>query len=166
MGEALLRAREFAISAHRDQQYGDEPYATHLDAVASVLAPYGEMAQIIGYLHDVVEDTGTHLEIVQKEFGDPVATAVGLVTDEPGANRRERKARTNAKLSAVGAENALALMVKTADRLANLRASAGGRSGSKLVMYRREHPEFRAAVYRAGLCDELWLEMDRILGSE
>ena len=68
-------------------------------------------------------------------------------------NRRERKARTNAKLAAVSADDAAALLVKAADRLANLRASAGGGAGSKLDMYRREHPTFRAAVYRPGLCD-------------
>jgi hypothetical protein len=33
-------------------------------------------------------------------------------------------------------------------------------------MYRREHPAFREAAYRPGLCDELWREMDRILVGE
>lgn len=32
-----------------------------------------------------------------------------------------------------------------------------------MAMDRREHPAFRAAAYRPGLCDELWPEMDRIL---
>ncbi len=57
----------------------------------------------------------------------------------------------------------MALEVKAADRLANLRMSAGSGSDSKLDMYRREHTAFRQAAYRPGLCDELWQEMDRIL---
>ncbi|OWK36732.1 HD domain-containing protein [Fimbriiglobus ruber] len=163
MDKTVVRAREFAVSAHGDQRYGDRPYADHLDAVAALLAPYGEQAQAIGYLHDVVEDTATSLEDVRREFGDDVAAIVGIVTDEPGANRRDRKARTNAKLSAVASGKELALVVKAADRLANLRESAAGGPASKLGMYRREHPEFQAAAHRPGLCDELWREMDRIL---
>ncbi|MCZ2343124.1 MAG: HD domain-containing protein [Bacteroidales bacterium] len=166
MREAVAHAREFAIAAHGDQRYGDQPYAVHLDAVVGLLAPFGELAQVIGYLHDVVEDTAVPLDAVRERFGDRVAACVALVTDEPGAHRLERKAKTNAKLSAVAGEDALALAVKAADRLANLRASAGGGSDSKLGMYRREHPAFRTAAYRPGLCDELWREMDSILGIE
>jgi guanosine-3',5'-bis(diphosphate) 3'-pyrophosphohydrolase len=164
MDEAVARARMFAVTAHDDQRYGDQPYVVHLDAVAGLLAPFGEVNQIIGYLHDVVEDTTVPLDAVRREFGDQVAACVALVTDEPGANRRERKARTNSKLAVVSGENALALIVKAADRLANLRASARGGSDSKLGMYQREHSAFREAVYRPGLCDELWREMNRILG--
>src|SRR6185369_14989980 len=103
-------------------------------------------------------------QTVRQEFGDRVADCVALVTDEAGVNRKERKARTNEKLSRISGEHELALVVKAADRLANLRMSAGDRSGSKLDMYLREHSTFRQAAYRAGLCDELWQEMDRILG--
>jgi hypothetical protein len=53
--------------------------------------------------------------------------------------------------------------VKACDRLANLRQSARGARGSKLDMYRAEHPAFRDAAYRPRLCDELWAEMDRVL---
>ncbi|HEY7153732.1 MAG TPA: HD domain-containing protein [Gemmataceae bacterium] len=166
MTEAVVRARNFAVAAHGDQKYGDRPYLFHLDAVAELLAPFGEQAQIVGYLHDVVEDTHVPLHTVRMEFVDLIADCVALVTDEPGANRKERKARTNAKLSTVSGENVLALVVKAADRLANLRMSARSGSESKLDMYRREHSEFRKAAYRPGLCDDLWLEMDRILGGE
>lgn len=86
-----------------------------------------------------------------------------LVTDEPGPNRQERKARTNAKLSRVSDDLHLALIVKAADRLANLRVSARGGSDSKLDMYRGEHAAFRAAAFRPGLCDEFWAGMEQIL---
>jgi len=164
MAEAVTRAREFAVAAHGDQRYGDQPYAVHLDAVVELLAPFGEQAQVVGYLHDVVEDTAVPLDAVRAQFGDRVAACVALVTDEPGANRRERKAKTNAKLASVSADNALALVVKAADRLANLRASASSGSESKLGMYRREHPAFREAAYRLELCDVLWQEMEIIVG--
>jgi guanosine-3',5'-bis(diphosphate) 3'-pyrophosphohydrolase len=160
---AVARARAFAVLAHGEQRYGDQPYSVHLDAVAGTLAPFGEEAQIVGYLHDVIEDTAVSVEQLRAEFGERVANLVSLVTDEPGANRRERKARSNAKLAMVTSDDSLALIVKAADRLANLRASASGGVDSKLGMYRREHPEFRRAVYRSDLCDDLWREIDAII---
>jgi len=163
MLESPREARSFAIAAHGSQLYGDQPYVVHLDAVVASLADFGEQAQIIGYLHDVVEDTDVPLQTLREEFGDRVATCVALVTDEKGVNRKERKALTNAKLAAVSGENQLALIVKAADRLANLRMSARSTEGSKLDMYRHEHAAFRQAAFRPGLCDALWAEMDRII---
>ena len=162
---SLQAAKEFAIAAHGDQIYGDRPYVHHLDAVVELLRPFGETAQVIGYLHDVVEDTAVTPEQVRGTFGDQVANCVLLLSDEPGGNRRERKARSHAKLAKVSGEAELALVVKAADRLANLRESAGGGENSKLEMYRREQAAFRAAAYRAGLCDDLWLEIERILAA-
>ena len=163
MTDSVARARQFAVAAHAGQRYGDLPYSAHLNAVAALLAPYAEVAEVVGLLHDVVEDTGVPLNAIQAEFGEEVARLVALVTDEGGANRRRRKARTNAKLLAVGGDDALALVVKAADRLANLRASALDGVDSKLDMYGREHPTFRQATYRPELCDELWEELERIV---
>jgi (p)ppGpp synthase/HD superfamily hydrolase len=162
MEDRLADARSFALAAHGAQQYGGRhPYSFHLDAVVELLAPFCETAQVIGYLHDVVEDTAVSIDEIKLRFGDEVAECVALVTDEPGANRKERKARTNEKLSSIAAGNELALIVKAADRLANLRQSRG--DDSKLAMYRREHSAFRRAVYRPNLCDVLWHEMDEII---
>ena len=165
MGDVVARAREFAVAAHGDQRYGDLPYSAHLDAVAALFARFGDHGDVVAFPPRGFADLSRPNPALQREFGDRVAAWVSLVTDQSGANRRERKARTNAKLAAVSGEDAVALVVKAADRLANLRASAGGGAGSKLDMYRREHPAFRAAAYRPGLCDGLWREMDSILGS-
>ncbi len=154
-------ARQFALSAHADQQYGSHPYAYHLDAVVNLLSPFGEEAQIAGYLHDTVEDTETTLSDIAANFGVQIADCVALVTDETGHNRRERKTKTNAKLAAT--TNSLALIVKAADRLANLLESSLDVSTGKLEMYRREHEAFRAAAYREGICDELWAKIDELM---
>jgi (p)ppGpp synthase/HD superfamily hydrolase len=161
--DVVSRARAFAIEAHGQQRYGDQPYSVHLDAVVELLGPYTTDAQAIGYLHDVLEDTAVTADRVRQEFGELIAQCVKLVSDEPGVNRKERKTRTNAKLSKTPDELQLALVVKAADRLANLRMSARGGSDTKLDMYRREHAAFREAAFRPGLCDEFWAEMDRIL---
>src|SRR4051794_6662582 len=137
--DAVARARAFALAAHGEQRYGDQPYSVHLDAVAALLGAYGEEAQVVGYLHDVVEDAGVSVERVREGFGELVAECVALVTDQAGGDRAARKARTNAKLAKVEGPARLALVVKAADRLANLRASARGGArggGAKLEMYR------------------------------
>jgi (p)ppGpp synthase/HD superfamily hydrolase len=164
METAMLdAARAFAVNAHGDQKYGDRPYAYHLDAVVALLEPYGEEAQVVGYLHDVVEDTATSAAELQARFGDHVAACVALLTDQPGANRKERKAKTYAKLAEVRGPTELALVVKAADRLANVRACIADRKRGLWEVYRDEHAAFRGAAHRAGLCDPLWSELDRSL---
>ncbi|MBM4077981.1 MAG: bifunctional (p)ppGpp synthetase/guanosine-3',5'-bis(diphosphate) 3'-pyrophosphohydrolase, partial [Planctomycetes bacterium] len=82
----VLKAKLFAIKAHGDQKYGIHPYEFHLDAVVQILVPYGEMAQIAGYLHDIVEDTPITIEEISSNFGDEIADCIALVTDESGNN--------------------------------------------------------------------------------
>lgn len=159
----IREAREFALAAHGGQKYGIHPYSVHLDAVAELAVPYGEIAQVVAYLHDVVEDTSVRLHEIEERFGQRVADCVRILTDEPGENRRERKRKTYAKMAAVPAGLELALIVKAADRLANVQACVADRNDEKLTFYQDEHPAFRKAAYREGLCPPLWNEMDRIL---
>ncbi|GAA5172945.1 HD domain-containing protein [Viridibacterium curvum] len=156
----LTKARAFAVQAHGDQKYGDRPYSFHLDMVANNLAAYGEQAQVIGYLHDVVEDTSVTKDKIEEEFGSLVAECVGLLTDEPGANRKERKAKTYEKLSRVSGQSELALVVKVADRLANVTACVADGKRSLWEVYLSEQAAFKKAAYRAGLCDQLWADLE------
>jgi (p)ppGpp synthase/HD superfamily hydrolase len=156
-------ARAFAVAAHGDQKYGDRPYSYHLDAVAALVAPYGDEAAVVAYLHDIVEETTTTIEEIARRFGQQVATCVELLTDEPGANRRERKAKTHAKLATVQGPLALVLVVKAADRLANVRACVQDHRQGLWQMYRSEHAAFRQAAYRRDLCEPLWTELDALL---
>jgi len=157
------QARAFAIQAHGDQKYGDRPYSFHLDAVASLVQPYGKEAVAIAYLHDTAEDTSVTLLDIEEKFGSMLSACVGFLTDEPGVTRKKRKTETYQKLSKVQGQGEIALIVKTADRLANVRACLQDRTHSLWEMYQEEHPDFRKAIYRAGLCDPLWVELDRML---
>jgi len=157
------QARAFAVAAHGGQRYGEHPYVHHLDAVASIAGSFGEAAVVAAYLHDTVEDTSATLAEVADRFGPDIAACVALLTDEPGADRKERKAKTYAKLAQVTGPLELALIVKAADRLANVRASVKDGNARMLQVYRGEHPTFRQAAYRPGLCDPLWSELDALL---
>lgn len=161
----IEEARTYAIRAHGDQRYGDYPYSVHLDEVAKICSQYQEQAQVIAYLHDVVEDTDRTEKEIEREFGSLVARCVSILSDEPGETRKERKAATYKKMALVQGEEALALLVKAADRLANLRASIHSQDKKFLNMYKSEHTLFREAVYRPNLCERIWQEIEDILNS-
>ncbi len=159
-------ARIFAVAVHGEQKYGDDPYAKHLDAVAALAAPYGTQAVTVAYLHDAVEDTSATLAEIEQQFDAFIAACVGLLTDEPGATRKERKAKTYAKMAGVTGPTELALIVKAADRLANVRACVAGARREQWEVYRGEHEAFYNAAYRAGLCDPLWTELQQLLAAD
>ena len=88
-----------------------------------------------------------------------------VVTDEPGTNRKGRKAKTYEKMASVSGELELALIVKAAVRLANFRACVAQNNSGLLSMYKNEHPIFKQSVYRPSLCEPLWQEIERIVNA-
>ncbi len=162
-------ARKFALAAHGGQMYGVHPYSVHLDAVAELVEKYvdqhGDELRAIAYLHDVVEDTETTLDAIEERFGKLVADCVAILTDEPGENRQERKRKTYAKMAEVSGDKELALIVKAADRLANMLACVADEKTELLNVYKDEHPAFQKAAERKELCFSLWYEMDKIVHS-
>jgi (p)ppGpp synthase/HD superfamily hydrolase len=132
----INKARAFAAEAHKDTRYGDLPFTYHLDAVVKNMGETTEDGIVAARLHDVVEDTPVTLHDIREAFGGNVARLVDCVTDEPGKNRKERKAGMYKKLAA---GPPLARRVKLADRIANMEASI---EGDLALMYIKEFPEF------------------------
>ncbi|WP_435274054.1 HD domain-containing protein [Psychrobium sp. nBUS_13] len=159
----IEQARDFALQAHDGQRYGSKPYIVHLEAVSKLAAPYGENAQIVAYLHDVVEDTTVTLEDVANKFGQHISDCVAIVTDESGVDRAERKVKTNLKMAQVEPALYDALIVKAADRFANMRACVIGKRHDLLATYLSEYNDFKQAVFRQGLCDDMWRALDEIV---
>ncbi len=156
------KARAFAIKAHKNQKYGDLPYSVHLDEVAKIVKSYGETAEVVAFLHDVVEDTQVTLQEIEDIFGSFVSKCVEILSDEPGETRKIRKSATYQKMSKVSGEETLALLVKAADRLANMRSCMKNKNQRLLDLYLSEYKIFKLSIYRPGLCDEIWLELDNI----
>ena len=165
MSNVVRKAKNFAVKAHGEQKYGEYFYIVHLHAVADILKPYGDIAMAIGYLHDVIEDTPVSKAEIESEFGSFIAECVGILSDEPGHNRKERKAKTYSKMEKVALEFNLALVVKAADRLANIKSCQEHQCLSLFEMYRRERDAFKTAVYRPGLCDELWYKIEAVFSA-
>ena len=162
MGELADRAEDFARRAHEGQQYGaGDFHAQHLRRVVDTLKAFGETDETLltaAWLHDTVEDTAVSVEDVRSNFGDDVADLVWRLTDETGRNRRERHSRTREKIRARSA----AVRVKLADRIANVESGIVQRS-HLFGMYRKEHPDFRRELYRAGEFEDMWKRLDDLL---
>lgn len=119
------KARIFATAAHaavkQTRKYTGEPYIVHPAEVVRIVSQVEHTPEMLAaaWLHDVVEDTGVSLDIIQKEFGATVADLVSWLTDvstpEQG-NRAVRKAIDRAHTAEAPAE---AQTVKLADLISN-----------------------------------------------
>jgi (p)ppGpp synthase/HD superfamily hydrolase len=139
-----MTAEDLAAYIHAGQRHGDRPYLSHCIDVHNLIAsiyPYDESLKAAALLHDAIEDAPDDIDarkMILDACGPDVLALVEALTDEPGANRRERKAKTLPKTAAAGPR---AVAIKLADRICNVR-DPHFRS-----MYRKEHPAFKAALY-------------------
>ena len=126
-GELLARAYRFSEKAHAGQtRRNGDPYVTHCVSVARILADLhlDSVTVASGLIHDVVEDTGSTVEDVEREFGREVAQIVDGLTKIghlPMASREERQVESYRKLLLSVAKDARVILVKLADRLHNMR---------------------------------------------
>lgn len=137
-----MDARDFAIKAHGEQKYGDEPYIVHLDAVAAILRGWGVTEGDLidaAYLHDVLEDTDTGQHDLIERFGLRVTHIVEGCTGR-GFSRAEAMASIYQKV----ATNGNAAVVKLADRIANVEAAERGSRHAE--RYLSEHRAFSEAL--------------------
>lgn len=160
-------ARCFAEVAHKDQEYGGQPYYRHLYDVVNVLRRFGINEPYMlaaGYLHDVEEDTDVPPHRIASAFGPVVSTLVWAVTDEPGQNRKERKRKTYPKTRGVVG----AVTIKLADRIANVEHAIKTDRDDLVRMYRKEYPEFREALYDAAVRRNraMWRHLEEITYAE
>ncbi len=120
----ILKAFKFAAGKHRDQRRKDErasPYINHLITVAETLWIIGGIREVTtlvaGILHDIIEDTDTSLEELEREFGPEIGGIVSELTDDKELPQLVRK-RLQIEHSATLSSHAR--HVKIADKISNL----------------------------------------------
>lgn len=107
---SLARAKSFCIAAHsavkQTRKYTGVPYWHHPLAVAALVqehVPHAPVDVIVAaLLHDVVDDTGVTLALIDDQFGPFVAEMVHALSDDTtpaDGNRRARKAMEREKIS-------------------------------------------------------------------
>jgi (p)ppGpp synthase/HD superfamily hydrolase len=125
----LQAAIEFSVRAHAGQRRKDgrSPYVVHpIGVLRHLTADLGVTEPELGcaaVLHDVVEDTGTPLEVLRERFGPRVARLVEELTipaelHGPGVPEARKIDRILADLGRIGWDS---ILVKLCDRLDNLR---------------------------------------------
>ena len=124
----VYRAYLFGAERHAGQHRASgEPYITHPLAVAEVLADQRLDADTLcaALLHDVIEDTPTVREQIEKDFGSSVAHLVDGVSKlqhlGESASRGEAQAANFSKMMLAAVQDLRVILVKLADRLHNLR---------------------------------------------
>jgi guanosine-3',5'-bis(diphosphate) 3'-pyrophosphohydrolase len=125
----LERALRRAALCHRDQSRRGNgvPYFQHAVAVAMILDRLGfsEDVVVAGLLHDVVEDTPTTLDELEREFGPQVAETVRLCSEtKTDAEGRKRPwlDRKRDHIEVLDGAPVSARAVVLADKLHNLRS--------------------------------------------
>ncbi len=145
----------FAKTKHEGQyyRYGDHntPYTFHLNAVEKVLRRFNVIDKHLlaaAWLHDVLEDTDTTRDELESSFGSIVSSLVRAVTTEPGPSRKSRVKATYPKIVSCPS----AIVLKLADRIANVEASLETKSKKFFDMYKNEYDEFKRALYSKNCC--------------
>ncbi len=123
--ELIEKAYNFAQKAHETQKrMSGEPYFIHVVETAKILAGLGTDAETIagGLLHDVLEDTETSEETIEKEFGKDILFLIKGVTKLGTLKYRghERHVESLRKFFVAMANDMRVVIIKFADRLHNL----------------------------------------------
>lgn len=135
-------AKDFAIESHNSQKYGKYSYEVHLTNVVSVLfrndillfyKNYNLLAS--AWLHDILEDTTISKEEFIDRFGESIYETVWSLTDGEGNNREEKKTKMYSKLI----HNQDGIIIKLADRIANLEFSIINQNMNHVVKYINEN---------------------------
>jgi (p)ppGpp synthase/HD superfamily hydrolase len=157
-------AKTLAMAAHGGQTYGRrEPFLFHLSQVAAMGSRFGETIEAACWLHDILEDCpniSPRLDLLPL-VGMEVLEIVYALTDEPGKNRKERKAKTYPKIRS----NPDAIIVKLCDRICNVRYSKEN-GDPEFKMYQKEHTEFVQALSDGqARAYPLWMELNELINA-
>ena len=160
----LEKAKMVADILHCKQIYDDKKdYIVHLEEVYNVLLRYNitdENILVSSFLHDAVEDTQLKVSLIEKYFNAEIAQIVYCVTNEQGLNRKERNTKTYVKL----ANNEKAIVLKLADRIANVENGLENENRKFYSMYKKEYSNFRYCLHSNShiLAQGLWKHLDSL----
>lgn len=149
------KAQHVAEKVHQGQKYGELPYVKHLEEVVKVIAEFKKVIndffhvdhiedlKEIAWLHDSLEDTPITYAELLKDFGPVISDAV-----ESLSIRAEEKGKSlqsfELYLQRIK-KHRLAVIVKLADRIANMRATLRHPTAALIDKYSAQAPAVDAA---------------------
>ncbi len=135
-----------------------EPYVQHVIEVAYILANLqcGPTTIVAGLLHDVVEDTDTTIEEIQKKFGADVAHIVDALTKIQRLKlshrtQEEFEAEDHRKIFLGMAKDLRVIIIKLADRLHNMRTIEALREERQKALAKETLEVFAPIAHRLGI---------------
>ncbi|APS00062.1 RelA/SpoT family protein [Pajaroellobacter abortibovis] len=125
--DLIRRAYHFSHRVHQGQvRRSGEPYIVHPVGVAAMIAELkldsGSVCAAL--LHDVVEDTLTTMEEIEREFNTEIASLVDGVTKLSKINftsKQDREAENFRKMVVAMSRDIRVLLIKLCDRMDNMR---------------------------------------------
>ncbi|HSS50510.1 MAG TPA: RelA/SpoT family protein, partial [Thermoanaerobaculia bacterium] len=155
---AFLRAvYDFSSEMHKDQmRRSGEPFMIHPLNVAWLLADlkFDQTCVAVGLLHDVLEDTLTTREVLEKEFGAEITELVDGVTKigrHEYVRRDEAQAETFRKMILASAKDIRVIVVKLADRLHNMETLEHLQAESRRRISRETLEIYAPIAHRLGM---------------
>lgn len=167
MHKMIVEAMTFSRDKHSTQAYDEYPYFKHLENTYQVLIDHGFSEDnpedlpllIAAWLHDILEDTATSYTDLKKKFGEEVAEIVFCVTDELARNRKERKEKTYPKIRS----NSKAIILKVADRIANIKHGLQKENDQFTAMYKKEFEDFQRELRIYKHIENMWETLSNLL---
>jgi (p)ppGpp synthase/HD superfamily hydrolase len=157
------QALRFLIDAYAGVTVRSGKGLPHAQTVADILRATGsdERTELVGLLHDVVEDTPRTVADVREEFGPTIATMVGSLTEDATIRRYAQRKRT--LRSAIAAAGSPVTDIAIADKIATLRhARLTGLPVSDRKL--RHYSTTLQLALAAGLATGLCLQLETLLG--
>ena len=155
--DEVYRAYLFGAQAHAGQlRRSGEPYIHHPVAVAEILTDLklDSRSIVAAILHDVVEDTPTAIDEIEKEFGQEVALLVDGVS-KIGQIEFESKEHAEAenfrKMLLAMSKDIRVILIKLADRLHNMRTLDALPLSKRRTVARQTMDIFAPIANRLGL---------------
>jgi hypothetical protein len=156
-----------AVLLHWRQKYGEYAYQYHLDRVVGVAVRFGItdlpfLKSCLG--HDLPEDQKTPAWLLWLiGMCKEARSLIFGVTDEDGATREERKAKTYPKIRSTPRATTL----KLCDRIGNVEECIRSGNRKQLEKYRGEQGHFRHECYRADDREAapLWAHLDSLFAA-
>ena len=125
MSDLIKKAQDFATTEHQRinhvRKYSNQPYQTHLQAVAKLVSTVTDDEQMIAaaWLHDTVEDTPATLGDIEESFGVQIAELVEELThvSKPSDGNRATRKEIDRQHLAIASKRAKT--IKLADLIHN-----------------------------------------------
>ncbi len=158
----IKKAYLYAEKAHtEDKRASGEPFIIHPLNVAFIVADFrmDDSSICAALLHDTVEDTGTTLEDIKKEFSEEVALLVDGVTKITALkskSREEYQAESLRKMLLATTKDIRILIIKLCDKLHNMRTLSALSIEKQIRIAKETRNIYAPLAYRLGIERVKW----------